>query len=146
MADEKVYMVNLRDAFDKPRGKRGPKAIGIIRAFIARHMKADLGNVRISGKLNEVVWARGIQKPPRRVKVKATRDGPVVSVYHIDEKIVKKEKEAKKEKKEEAGKEKAEKKAGDAESKAKAEKAAQKIESSRAEASAKKEETNDRKD
>jgi large subunit ribosomal protein L31e len=144
MADEKVYMVNLRDAFEKPRGKRGPKAIDIIRAFIARHMKADLDNVKISGKLNEIVWARGIQKPPRRVKVKATRDGPVVSVYHIDEKIVeKKEKKAEtKEKKKEPAE--AEKKAS--EGKAKAEKAAQKVESSRAEASAKKEEKDDRKD
>jgi large subunit ribosomal protein L31e len=143
MADEKVYMINLRDAFEKPRGKRGPKAIDIIRAFMARHMKADLGNVKISGKLNEVVWARGIQKPPRRVKIKAIRDGPIVTIYHIDEKIEKKEKKAEaKEKKKETPE--TEKKGGDSESKGKAEKAAQKLASNRAEASAKKEEKDDR--
>jgi large subunit ribosomal protein L31e len=87
MADEKVYMVNLRDAFEKPRGKRSPKAIGIIRAFIARHMKVGEENIRVSNKLNAIVWARGIQKPPRRVKVKAAKKDNIVFVYHIDEKI-----------------------------------------------------------
>jgi large subunit ribosomal protein L31e len=103
--DEKVYTVNLRDAFEKPRGKRSPKAIGIIRAFVARHTKTDVESIRVSNKLNAIVWARGIQKPPRRVKVKVAKKDNIAFVYHIDEKIEqpKQEKEEKKaaEKKEE---------------------------------------------
>jgi large subunit ribosomal protein L31e len=87
MADEKVYTINLRDAFDKPRGKRAPKAIDMIRAFVGRHMKVGSENVSVSNKLNAIIWARGIQKPPRKVKVKVAKTGGIALVYHIDEKI-----------------------------------------------------------
>ncbi|MHA1259694.1 MAG: hypothetical protein ACTSRO_08680 [Candidatus Heimdallarchaeaceae archaeon] len=37
--------------------------------FILKHTKADV--VQITEELNEFMWRRGIQKPPRKVKVKA---------------------------------------------------------------------------
>jgi large subunit ribosomal protein L31e len=85
--DEKVYTINLRDAFEKPRRKRAPKAIDMIRAFIGRHTKVGAENVSVSNKLNAIIWARGIQKPPRKVKVKVVKSGTIAMVYHIDEKI-----------------------------------------------------------
>ncbi|MBS7287933.1 MAG: 60S ribosomal protein L31, partial [Candidatus Freyarchaeota archaeon] len=38
----------------------------------ASNMKAE--KVVISQRLNERVWSRGDQKPPRRVRVKAVKD------------------------------------------------------------------------
>jgi large subunit ribosomal protein L31e len=46
-----------------------------------------LENVKLSNSLNSLVWTRGIQKPPRRVKVKMIRTNGKSYVYHIDEKI-----------------------------------------------------------
>ena len=94
--DESVYMINLKKAFEKPRNKRAKRAMKIVREFIAKHTKTPLENVRLSNHLNSVVWTRGIQKPPRRIKVKTVRSDGKSYVYHIDEKI-----ELPKEKKEE---------------------------------------------
>jgi large subunit ribosomal protein L31e len=98
--DESVYMINLRDVFDKPRKKRAKRAMKIIREFIAKHSKTPLENVRLSNSLNSLIWARGIQKPPRRVKVKMVRMNGKSYVYHIDEKINVMKEEKPKEKKE----------------------------------------------
>ncbi|MCX6774231.1 MAG: 50S ribosomal protein L31e [Candidatus Micrarchaeota archaeon] len=108
--DESVYMINLRDAFEKPRNKRAKRAMKMIREFIAKHSKTPLENVRLSNHLNSLVWARGIQKPPRRVKVKMIRSNGKSYVYHIDEKIEvpKEETKEKKEAKEQAKEEKKE--------------------------------------
>ncbi len=69
--EERVFTVPLRKAFLKERTKRAKKAIEIIRQFLERHMK---GEVRIGASINESVWARGIQKPPRRVRVHAVKE------------------------------------------------------------------------
>jgi large subunit ribosomal protein L31e len=116
--DESVYMINLRDVIKKPRTKRAKRAMKIIREFIAKHSKTPLENVKLSNSLNSLVWARGIQKPPKRVKVKMVRMNGKSYVYHIDEKIeiIKEEKpkekgeakeQAKEEKKEEPKKKEA---------------------------------------
>ncbi len=75
MADEeeRILTVPLRKAWDLPRTKRVPGAIKIIRAFVQRHMKTAAENVWIDPRVNEELWARGIQKPPRRIKIKATK-------------------------------------------------------------------------
>ena len=103
---ERIYTVPLRDAFDAKRTVRAKRAMKVIREFIAKHMKAD--SVRMSMSLNSAVWARGIQKIPRRVKVKAVKDDSgLVRVYLPDEKAAsaKKEEPKKEEKKPEAKKE-----------------------------------------
>ncbi|MEE9268101.1 MAG: 50S ribosomal protein L31e [Thermoplasmata archaeon] len=75
MADEeeRVLTVPLRRAWDLPRTKRVPGAIKIIRTFVQRHMKAKAEDVWIDPRVNEALWARGIQKPPRRIRIKATK-------------------------------------------------------------------------
>ncbi|MDX1534814.1 MAG: 50S ribosomal protein L31e, partial [Thermoplasmata archaeon] len=56
-----------------PRTKRVPGAVKIIRAFVQRHMDAAPEDVWIDPKVNEALWTRGIQKPPRRIKIRAIK-------------------------------------------------------------------------
>jgi len=75
--EERIYTIPLRDVINKSvRNKRAPRAIKKIKQFLKRHMKAEI--VKIDNELNEKVWARGIQKPPARVRVKAVKEGNVV--------------------------------------------------------------------
>lgn len=66
--NERVYTIPLRDAYRAPATKRAKVAVRLVKEFVLRHVKADV--VKISPTLNEVLWARGIGKPPRRVKVR----------------------------------------------------------------------------
>ncbi len=83
MAEERVYTIPLRDCWLAPRNKRAKKAVKIIREFIERHVKAK--EVKIDQKLNEKIWERGIQKPPRRVKVKVKKDEEGVATVYLAE-------------------------------------------------------------
>ena len=98
---ERIYVIPLRGAYEGIRTKRSRKAIKIIRSFIAKHMKAELEDVIISQAVNSAIWKRGIQKPPRKIKIKAIKSGEKVSVMLLDEKELPKEepKPAKKEEK-----------------------------------------------
>ncbi|MGC1120110.1 MAG: 50S ribosomal protein L31e [Candidatus Methanofastidiosia archaeon] len=69
--EERVYVVPLRSAKRAPRRKRVPRAVHELRSFLVRHTKTE--SVVIGQKLNEELWSRGIQKPPPRVRVKATK-------------------------------------------------------------------------
>jgi large subunit ribosomal protein L31e len=75
MADEeeRILTIPLRKAWDLPRTKRVPGAIRIIRTFVQRHMRAEPEDIWIDPRVNEELWARGIQKPPRRIKIKAIK-------------------------------------------------------------------------
>lgn len=75
---EREYTIPLRKKVKVvPRYRKTNKAIKTIKEFLAKHMKVedrDLRNVRISKYLNEYMWSRGIKNPPRKVKVKVTKD------------------------------------------------------------------------
>jgi large subunit ribosomal protein L31e len=71
--DEKIMNITLRKTKMAPRTKRATRAIKEIRANVVRHMKTDKDNVWIDHRLNEAIWARGIQNPPLRIKVKAVK-------------------------------------------------------------------------
>ena len=81
MADEieRVITVPLKATKMAPRSRRAKRAVKEVREFIARHMKAEEDKVWIDTKLNEKLWERGIQNPPSRISVKATKfdDGTV---------------------------------------------------------------------
>lgn len=64
---ESVHTIGLRDAWEKPRTKRARAAINTIKAYVRKHTRKE---PFVSTALNKIVWARGIQHPPRRVKVK----------------------------------------------------------------------------
>ena len=69
--DERVFTIPLRKAFVTEQTNRGWKAMDITRAFLERHMD---GTAKIGKSINESVWARGIRKPPRRIRVHAIRE------------------------------------------------------------------------
>jgi large subunit ribosomal protein L31e len=80
--DERIYVIPLAKARKGPRNKWAKKSIRFLREFMIRHFKPE--SLVISQEVNEFIWQRGIQKPPRKVKVRATKniDGLVV-VYLV---------------------------------------------------------------
>ena len=93
---ERIYTVPLGDAFKVTRNKRVPRAVKLLRGFIAKHMKADGEKILISEALNKYLWERSIQKPPRRVKVRLIKEDASIRAYLSDEKIEEPKKEEKK--------------------------------------------------
>ncbi len=73
VVEEKTYTISLRHVWVvTPRGKRAPRAVRDVRDFVARHMKAE--EVAISNEVNAAIWARSINKPPRKITVRAVKD------------------------------------------------------------------------
>jgi large subunit ribosomal protein L31e len=80
---ERVFTVPLTVTKVVPRTKRAPRAIKEIKEYVLRHMadksadkddeKGKKKDVWIDGKLNELLWARGIENPPSKVRIKAIR-------------------------------------------------------------------------
>jgi large subunit ribosomal protein L31e len=85
IVEERFYTIPLQKALVRPPKKRSPRAMQLIKAFINKHMKVtakvseeeeeeELSRLIISEEVNEKVWGRGIEKPPRKIKVRATKD------------------------------------------------------------------------
>ncbi|MFX1365085.1 MAG: 50S ribosomal protein L31e [Promethearchaeota archaeon] len=76
--DERIYIIPLAKARKGPRNKRAKKAIKYLKEYMTRHFKPE--SLIITQEVNEHIWSRGIQKPPRKIKVRATKniDGLVV--------------------------------------------------------------------
>ncbi|MEK6919541.1 MAG: 50S ribosomal protein L31e [Thermoproteota archaeon] len=72
IVEEKFYDLNLRRIWTAPREKRTPRAVRFLRAYVARRMKTD--DVAISEEANSMLWARGISKPPRKIRVRVVKD------------------------------------------------------------------------
>ncbi len=84
MADtERVYTIPLRVVKSVPRWRRSKRAMSEIRSYLSKHMKTPVEDVKIDPGLNEVVWARGNQKPPLKVRVRAVKfeDGGVEAEF-----------------------------------------------------------------
>lgn len=106
MADEKIFTIPFRDVFAVERTKRAKKAVSTVRAFLERHMKSE--EINIGKSINDALWARGIQKPPRRIRIHALKIENVIfsemlgvdikppSVDDIKKKQEKKQEKAKK--------------------------------------------------
>jgi large subunit ribosomal protein L31e len=79
--DERIYTVPLRKAYwTGSRLRRANRSVRILREFVERHMKPE--ELLIQPEVNEQIWARGIQKPPRRVRIRATKNADnLVRVY-----------------------------------------------------------------
>jgi large subunit ribosomal protein L31e len=79
--DERIYTVPLRKAYwTGSRLRRANRAVRILREFVERHMKPE--EILIQPEVNEQIWARGMQKPPRRVRIRATKNADnLVRVY-----------------------------------------------------------------
>ena len=76
--DERIYTIPLAKARRGPRNKWAKKGVRYLREFMQQHFKPE--SLVISQEVNEAIWARGIQKPPRKIKIRATKniDGLVV--------------------------------------------------------------------
>ena len=69
---ERVYTIPLRNVKKVKRTIRAPRAIREVQNFLFKHMKAE--EVKIDESINHVIWARGIQKIPSKITVKAVKD------------------------------------------------------------------------
>lgn len=85
IVEEKVYTVPLGKAWMMPSNRRASRAVRMIRAFVVKNMKLEKRKgedvaeeepkkLVISGEVNERVWSRGMQKPPRNIRVRAAKD------------------------------------------------------------------------
>ena len=85
VVEERLYTIPLQKALVRPPKKRAPRAIQLIKIFVTKHMKlemkvseeeeeAELPQLIISQEVNEKVWGRGIEKPPRKIKTRVTKD------------------------------------------------------------------------
>ena len=71
---ERIYTVPLRDAYKTVKVKRTSRAAKILKSFLARHMRTQQERVKLGAEVNSLIWSKGMEKPPRRIKVKAKRD------------------------------------------------------------------------
>jgi len=90
IVEENIYTIPLGRAWVSQRKKRAPRATHILKEFIYRHMKikaeAEEGEeterLVVSNEVNEKIWSRGIEKPPRKIRVRAVKDKEgVIKVY-----------------------------------------------------------------
>jgi len=80
---ERVFTIPLTVTKQVPKTKRAPRAIKEIKEYVRRHMtdkaaaeeeeKGERKDVWLDYKLNELLWSRGIENPPNKVRVKAIR-------------------------------------------------------------------------
>ncbi|GIQ86438.1 ribosomal protein L31e [Kipferlia bialata] len=72
--------------------KRCPRAVASVKEIVSRMTNCD--DVRIATGLNEWIWSRGIRKPVRRIRVRATvveEEGEkFVAVSHVQGCILRK--------------------------------------------------------
>jgi len=95
IVEERIYTIPLGKAWVRPPNKRAPRAMHMIRAFVNRHMKLtmrveeeeerELPKLVISKEVNEKVWGRGIEKPPRKIRVRAAKDKDGNVTVHLAE-------------------------------------------------------------
>lgn len=79
---ERVFTIPLTVTKIVPKTKRAPRAIKEIKEYIRKHMmdktseedeEKDKKEIWLDYKLNELIWSKGIEHPPSRVRVKAIR-------------------------------------------------------------------------
>ena len=100
---ERVYTINLGKVWLSPNNQRAKRAINMIREFAVRHMKSE--DVKIEEDVSHLVWARGIRHPPRKIRVKLTKDDDgAVLISKYQEEKPKKEAVGKKPKSQKTGK------------------------------------------
>ena len=88
--EERFYTIPLRKAWISTRKKRAPKAVRIVKSFVLKHMKVrteaegeeEAEKLVIDNEVNEKLWNRGIEKPPRKIRVRVVKDKEgVVTVF-----------------------------------------------------------------
>ncbi len=86
---ERVYRISLRPAWKRQtRIQRTNRAVSHVRDFLTRHFHAE--KVKLSQPLNELLWRRGVKKPPSFVQVRAKIEDGVVTARLPEEKEIEK--------------------------------------------------------
>ncbi|MCD6488998.1 MAG: 50S ribosomal protein L31e [Desulfurococcales archaeon] len=68
-----LFTIPLSRVYWGRRSNRAKRAIKLIREFVKRQYK-KAEKIIIDNSVNELVWSRGIEKPPRRIRVKVEYD------------------------------------------------------------------------
>ena len=99
--NERIYTIPLAKTYEKhARNRRALYAVKFVRSFLARHMKAELEEVKISTGVNQAIFACGMKHPPRRIKLMASKDKDgMVQATLLEEKEAKKGDKKKEDKK-----------------------------------------------
>jgi len=85
IVEERVYTVPLGKCWIAPPNRRASRALRIIRSFVIKHMKLEgrgeeeeeeeePKTLVIDNEVNERVWGRGVQRPPRKIRIRAAKD------------------------------------------------------------------------
>jgi large subunit ribosomal protein L31e len=85
IVEERVYTVPLGKCWIAPPNRRASRALRIIRGFVVKHMKLEARGKEEEGEeepkrlvidngVNERVWGRGVEKPPRKIRIRAAKD------------------------------------------------------------------------
>ena len=84
----RVYNVPLKKAWRRKKSRRAEAAARFLRAFIARHMKVDPKMVKIDNRVNEAIWSRSMNNPPRKIRILAQKldDGTVIVAFPEEKK------------------------------------------------------------
>lgn len=93
IVEERFYTIPLGKAWISKRKKRAPKAARIVRSFVLKHMKVrteveeeeEPERIVIDNDVNEKLWSRGIEKPPRKIRVRVVKNKEGVVTVHLAE-------------------------------------------------------------
>lgn len=100
MSLERVYTISLSKIYSLGRHReRARKAVKFIKAFTKRHMKTSEEDIIFGQDLNEFIWMNGIQKPPRKIKVKMVKSDTGKVTLNLETPVVKQDKKEKKKEK-----------------------------------------------
>ncbi len=69
---ERIYTVPLSKAWVSQKYRRAEKAMTVLKKFTERHMKPS--SIIIHPSVNEAMWSQGIKNPPRKIRVKMTKE------------------------------------------------------------------------
>ncbi|MGD6810804.1 MAG: 50S ribosomal protein L31e [Candidatus Bathyarchaeia archaeon] len=96
IVEERIYTIPLQKASIRPPKKRAPRAMQLVKIFVTKHMKMavtvsedeeeeELPQLIVTQEVNEKIWGRGIEKPPRKIRVRVTKDKDGNVTVHLAE-------------------------------------------------------------
>ncbi len=86
----RVYTINLSKAWLTPEHKRTDRVINMVKEFAIRHMKG--GEIKLDQELNREIWKNGKTNPPRKIRVRITKEDSSVVVSLYEDVVEKSEK------------------------------------------------------
>ncbi|MFH0905874.1 MAG: hypothetical protein V1824_00885 [archaeon] len=63
------YIVPLTKAYDKVRTRRANYTVKALYKFLFKNTRKEKEDIILSKGINEFIWKRGIEKPPRKIAI-----------------------------------------------------------------------------